>query len=426
MDVGEKLRFAGDVNLVAVEIIGAKGQFLNIKGLVIEVQIFEDVYSPFITGKIILQDSLDLINHFPFIGQEFIRIEVRTPTFSEDKKIINENFYLYKMTNREQVGDKAVMYELHFISPESIYDSNLRFSKAFEGQGSTIVESVFKSAFVTQKQFAMVENTANKIKFVAANWSPIKTINYVAKCSSNDENRANYVFFENKYGFNFTTLNNIYKTMPVYQNFQLIAKTRDIDERTGRSNKDPELDFTKIIEFEMPVGFDYIERSSSGMFASKLITHDYVTKKYSVKTYNAVDEFKKTPTLNPYPVFSESVARNSNALVMVEPKHYAIHNGFADITNTKNILNRISLLEMSRAFRFNITVAGRTDYTVGQVVNIKMPTFEPHTDPNNPDVFDKMFSGKYMIAALNHVIKTDRHECHMELVKDSLILNLDA
>lgn len=421
----DQIRFAGDVNLTAVEIVGAKGQFLNIKGMVIEVQIFEDINSPFTTGKIILQDSMDLINYFPFIGQEFVRIEIKTPTFIDQKKIINETFYMYKLTNREQVGDRAVMYELHFISTEAIYDINLRFSKAFEGTASDIISKIFKSSFVTQKSFAFFEPTTNKTKFVACNWSPIRTINYVAKTSVNN-NRSNYMFFENKYGFNFTTLQNIYEKSEVYQNFQLTAQTRDIDPNTGRTVKNPELDYTKIIEFDMPVAFDYMDRTLNGMYASKIITHDYVTKKYSTKTYNVVEEFKKQPSLNPFPIFTESVSRNSGALYLNEPKHYGIHNGHGDISNTKNMLSRIGLMKLSQAFKFNITVAGRTDYTVGQIVSVKMPTFEPHTDPNNPSVYDRMFSGKYMISALNHVIKTDKHETHMELIKDSLIVNLDG
>jgi len=419
------LRFAGDVNLVNLEIIGSKGQLLDIKGLVVEVHVFEDIFSPFITGRIILQDSLDLINFFPFIGQEFVRVNIRTPTFTEQKKIINETFYIYKMSNREQVGDKAVAYELHFVSTEALYDLNLRYSKAFEGTGSEIVTKIMNTAFVTQKKMAMMEVTTNKTKFVACNWSPIKTINYLTKISANDS-RSNYLFFENRYGFNFTTLNHIYQTMPVYQNFQLVAITRIIDPNTGRSIRESNLDFSKIIDFEMPRGFDYIDRTQNGMFASKIITHDYTTKKYSVKNYNAVDEFPKHPHLNKYPVFTQGVARNTSALILSEPKHYGIHNGHGDISNTKHALSRIGLMKMAEAFKFNITVAGRTDYTAGQVVEIKMPTFEPHTSGLDPNSIDKMFSGKYLITALNHVIKTDRHETHMELMKDSLIINLDG
>jgi hypothetical protein len=45
--------------------------------------------------------------------------------------------------------------------------------------------------------------------------------------------------------------------------------------------------------------------------------------------------------------------------------------------------------------------------------------------PNDSDVEDKMFSGNYIVSAINHVITRSKHECIMELVKESLIMNLD-
>jgi hypothetical protein len=38
---------------------------------------------------------------------------------------------------------------------------------------------------------------------------------------------------------------------------------------------------------------------------------------------------------------------------------------------------------------------------------------------------DKIFSGTYLIAAINHYIDKEKHECHMELIKDSFIINLN-
>jgi hypothetical protein len=44
---------------------------------------------------------------------------------------------------------------------------------------------------------------------------------------------------------------------------------------------------------------------------------------------------------------------------------------------------------------------------------------------NTDDLIDKVHSGNYLIAAVNHVITKERHECHMELIKDSMIIDLD-
>ena len=59
--INDGLRVAGDVNLEKVEIISGNGRAVNITNLVGEIQIFEDVFSPCITGTIALADSLDLV-----------------------------------------------------------------------------------------------------------------------------------------------------------------------------------------------------------------------------------------------------------------------------------------------------------------------------------------------------------------------------
>ena len=62
----DKLRQAGDVSIDYVNITSmANRTGFNIKNQVITIQIFEDLFSPFITGSLIIKDSLDLINKLP-------------------------------------------------------------------------------------------------------------------------------------------------------------------------------------------------------------------------------------------------------------------------------------------------------------------------------------------------------------------------
>ena len=86
---------------------------------------------------------------------------------------------------------------------------------------------------------------------------------------------------------------------------------------------------------------------------------------------------------------------------------------------------RISLMKQAEANKLEITVPGRTDYTVGQKVSVTLNKIEP-ISANDTDITDKMFSGYYLISAVNHYITRESHECNMELIKDSLQLNLDG
>jgi hypothetical protein len=85
------------------------------------------------------------------------------------------------------------------------------------------------------------------------------------------------------------------------------------------------------------------------------------------------------------------------------PKDYGNFNGFGDVTNAKTFQERASLMKMAEANKLNITVPGRTDYTVGQKVGVVLNKIEPMSK-NDKDTTDKMFSGYYIVAAINHYI----------------------
>jgi hypothetical protein len=420
------LRSAGDITVEKIVITSSKGVQLDVVNQMMQIQIFEDMFQTFTSGNIVLDDSLDLINFFPFIGEEYLELDLRTPTFDEDGKKITGRFYIYKMTDRYKHKEKAVYYTLHFISIEALVDMNIRFSKAFEGSPSELVEQLVSSTdgMRSTKKIVIKEPTTNKIKFIASNWNPSRCLLFVTKAAQNDL-RSNYLFFENRDGFVFATPNYLYGTQPVAQNFTYTARDRDIA-TSGSSTKDLNYDFTRIHDYKLPVGFNFIDRVASGMYGSRMTTHDLVTKKYSSTVYYAPNEWEKHPHLNDYPIWSKNLATSTSAVQVVEQKHYGIYNGYGDITNTKNNLSRISMMQQFEGFKLQIKVSGRTDYTVGMKVTVKLPSLEPAGEKDSSQTIeDKMFSGNYIVAAINHNIRPDKHECYMELVKDSLIFDLN-
>ena len=125
----EVIRFAGDVSIDKIEIISATGYGMEVSNQVAALEIYEDLWSPFISGVLALKDSLDLANLFPFVGEEFVNIKIHTPSFTGKDKVIDDQFVIYKMSNREMAGDRNLIYELHFISREAIVDLNKKLSK---------------------------------------------------------------------------------------------------------------------------------------------------------------------------------------------------------------------------------------------------------------------------------------------------------
>lgn len=422
MQSGENLKFAGEVNIDKVRIITPTGFYQDIAAQVINIQVYEDLFSPFMTGSLIVKESLDLVNLFPFIGEEYLELEIRTPTLKENN--IKGKFYIYKMSNRELLGDRSVIYQLHFISIEAIADVNKKISKTFSGKISDIVKT-----FVSDKIDGMestksvnTEPTINSIKYTSNFWTPTQNIMYLVDNAINVNKTPDYVFFENRDGFYFISLETLYSNN-VFQEFTYDKYTRD-DLPGGGSVKNVQEDYKRIISISMPTGYDYIDRIRSGMLASKLITYDSTKKSYSTKNYNMFERFDKQKHLNKFPINSNKSIFRNNSLIINEPKAFGSQTGFGDVTNTKSIQERTSLLKLAEANKLEITVPGRTDYTVGQKIAVVLNKIEQTTEKDG-DTTDRMFSGYYIIAAINHYIDREKHECVMEVIKESSQLDMN-
>jgi len=327
------------------------------------------------------------------------------------------------MTNREMLGDRNLVYELHFISREAIVDLNKATSRSYSGKCSDIAKSIISGADgLESKKTPIIEETPNSVKFVANYWPPVRSLNYTAETSANSKGSANYLFFENRLGFNFVSLDYLYTTAPI-QDFVYDSYMRDFTD-DGRSFRNIEKEYKRIINISVPMMYDYMDRVKSGMYANKMTNYDLVSKKYIVKTFDMLDDFPNNTHLNDYPAASKKVIRRFNAMGFTYPKYHGNFDAYGDVTNSKTIQKRISQLLQAEATKIEIVVPGRTDYTVGKKVKVNLNKFNPITNTDT-DTVDNMFSGNYLISGINHFIDREKHQCHLELIKDSFIVDLD-
>lgn len=426
MDSSDKeLRFAGDVSIEKCDIYTSTGIKQDIAAQVIAIAIYEDIFSPFISGSLTVRESFDLANLFPFVGEEMVQIEIVTPTL-DTKKNIKGNFYIYKMADRVLLGDKQVAYVLHFISYEAVIDLNKKNSKVYSGKPEEIVKSIITDNVtgLQSKKEVFVEPTNKNIKFISNFWSPTRCINYCTAAAVNKNGVPNYVFFENRFGFYFISLDSLYAN-GLYQSFTKDFYTRDTLPGGGDARNITE-DYRRIEDISIPVAYDYMDRIRNGMYSSKLISYDLTKKQYNVKNYNLRDNYDKLQHLNPNKLLSENAIFKSSTLLLNYPRSTASFTGFGDVTNFKHEQERISLMKLAESSKVEITVPGRSDYTAGQKVSLTLNKIQPvSTEDNDADLIDQMFSGYYIIAAVNHYVTRERHECHMELIKDSVQIKID-
>jgi hypothetical protein len=418
----KSIEFAGDISIDKVSIQSVDGTEFSLINQIVAIQIYEDLYSPFMTGSIIIKDSMDLINTVPLIGQELLNIDISTPSLKEKGGRINSQFFMYRIKNREYLGDKTVTYEMDFISKEAIVDSNTKLSRRYKGKISDIVASIVSDQEVQfdNSKRVIIEETYNDTIYISNYWSPIKNMNYLAEQAINKEKSPSYVFFENRDGFNFVTLNSLVTSPIVVQEFNYNSFSRQITKTNAL--RAVEMDFKRIHTISVRDGVNTLNRIHDGFMGCLLMTTDITTKTYNEKYYNALMGFSGAKHLNQYPLVSYKFPISPGAKIIVEPKAAQTFIGYQDATNTDILQQRLYEMHEKNDFILNIVVAGRLDYTVGQLVTIDTVKVRPiKKSESNDEIQDKIYSGKYLITAINHYITRKSHECNIEIAKDSYI-----
>lgn len=437
------LSFPGEIEIRKLRLI-SKGEYIDLNYFYRELNIYEDLFSPFISGTIVMQDSMSLITRLPIIGEEFLEIDMITPGISDSKEMKNMfsgTFYVYKITDRVYAANRMVSYVLHFISVEAIVDLNVKISKGFNDKISNIASEVMKrytkemdnSNRITKRQENRfnIEETSNFHAYVSNFWSPIQNLNYLTEFAltnppdSNTDPSPTFLFFENRNGLNFISLESLYKQQEPFQTFKRDDYSRDV-EISGDSvisKFDFNEAYKRVLDIKVLESFDYIERLRSGAYSSMLITYDITTKTFQHTKYDYEDEYDKKIHLNKFPPISKQAIKHQDNVHVYLHKSTGLFKGNNDISGSKSIQRRMSLTKLLDTNRLQLEVYGRTDYTVGQKVYLDLYKMSNHEYEKIPA--DKLLNGNYLITAIRHSITTDMHTCFIEVSKDSMTADLN-
>lgn len=423
----DKINKAGDVIINNVTIVTSKGFDQFIKPQVVGIEIYEDIFAPFITGKLFVRDSQELSNVLPLVGEEVVKIDFRTPSLPEEEGFVRE-FFIYRMDNRQTSSEREVIFALHFTSKEAIIDLNKKISKAYGGRVSDLAKAICMGGVEleceTTKKDVYIEETKNSTKFISNWWRPTQCLQYLCETAVNANNSPSYVFFENKAGLNFISLDTLYTGSPIKQMFMVDNYSRAISPGTGSAERSIEMDYQRILQLDTPQSYDYMERLQSGMYGSEVISYDLLTKQYSHVGYSA--NFTDANHLNPYPLWTDNPPARARSTVYYSSKYYNNFDNFDDVTNTSVMQKRQSILAQANAYKINITVFGRTDYSVGQRVYVQVPQRTQISDTaTEQQKYDQVMSGVYLVSAIGHLVTVEGHQCSMELIKDSLLVDIN-
>lgn len=415
---------AGQVNIIACDILQGNGEGLEISALVERITIFEDLFSPFISGEIVLRDTYDIPNTIGRSSRDLLRLVINTPSLPTSTNI-QGYFLIYKLVDRQLASDRSQLYTFKFCSEEMIYDVQRRISKTYRGSGNSIITDIVSKKLGSAKK-VNVDPTKNELAYTSNFWSPVQNIRYITENSQASSTDASFVFYENRDGFNFKTLVGLAQQGDLMQLFVASDFVADVETsdsgavRFGAASRNPNNDYSIIREIRVDSTFDYLDFVNRGGSRTILYTHDLITKRIDIQKFDLEQE--NHSLMNPSRHMTSSAVTNTEPLVMTASKHWGSLDP-EDKTNTKFIQKRISQLAQYQSFKLEIDVFGRCDYTVGRKVYLDVNQIRAISRDEDKDLFlDKLYSGHYLVSKVAHHITRKEHMATIELIKDSTLL----
>lgn len=401
-----------DFDLQALELINSGGQTLDLRGIFVELQIYQDIYSSVMSGDILIVDGNDTFSNFYLCGNEFLRIKLDKPGLNLPLERI---FRIYKTTDRAPSNDSGQTYLLHFCSDEMISSNMILVSKAYKSTKirDVVADILIKELGVDQNRIAKLETTSGNFDFVIPNYRPFEAIQW-ATARGYDQKKFCYFFFENKDGFNLTSLQSLIKQKP-YKTLRYELKNVDPDPST---NKD------SIDNFQILNDFDMLTSISNGSFSSKLLSIDIFSQKFENLEYTLLSAEAQQNLLNKYkPVNSFKNSKENSLFTSTDSffrTYLAINDTISEKSNdVKNwMLPRAMHMSLLNHFKLKITIPGDVALKAGDIVEYEFPMFE--SAKTGGKQIDKARTGKYLVASINHKLSNDsRFESIVELVSDS-------
>jgi hypothetical protein len=444
-------RRAGEFNLSSVLLVtyqsstglSSQPKKIDISKIIIEVSIFESIFDKTLSGAISILDAVNLLGFLPLTGYERLEFKLQTPSVGRVFDFTEETghpVFIYKVSSRTTLNPRSQVYILHFISKEAIVNEQIRLYQAPKKQISDMVSEIVRDKkYLNSAKNIVVEETLGIHKYVYSSLKPFEAIDTLSReARSKRYYNAGMLFYETATGFNFRSLESmlafdIDSARPSTARFT--AQAANVRDDGG--SKDIAKDMSVIRNFKILSQFDTLKNLRNGVYASKLITHDNLNKRFYNFDFNYNTDFELAHHTENAADGSRTADRSILPILQFTPdkkisdfyegtQYFAthtenIHDDTQRVPLEYIIQKRLSQRLAFESFKIELELFGFTGLSAGDVVTLDIPSYAPY-DQNYKSDTDPVASGRYLVTSLRHVLSflNKTHFMFIQCLKDSV------
>ncbi len=319
----------GDFKLVYCSLHHGPGKEYPIGNLVTSIHLFEDIETIGINGWLEMEDDLNLVESGLLIGEELLYMKFETggaseaghPEFAVDYS--EHPLYIHGIQN---IGFKVTQsgkttptltYRIHFCSTETMSNNRTRLSKTYKGIYSDIVTDILENDLKTIKP-VHTRDTLDIRHVVAPNLRPFDLIASFIPSSQRKEVNAFWGEFDMTAAGQEQIFRGRRSDYGFYETVCRSDKSGGFHYMPLNTSRDKSLSFTLTVQdstlgeggasatlaglpgsYLRAYSYDFIETGDklgsirSGVWASKLIEHDALTKSFDIYKSDYIKQLKE-------------------------------------------------------------------------------------------------------------------------------------
>ncbi len=398
----------------AVDLVSEEGKSFDLKYQVGFIKYYEDVIDPAIHVDISIQDTNGLINKIPIRGGNLVRVKLKHPS---QEGFLEKELVVTNISNHI-LDQKREVFTLTCETLGALSNHTNRCWIKYKGSIAATVSKIINEKI--NGKIHSVDTTSNNCEFYGNYRRPFKVISDLCRKSipttgsfeEGNGGTAGYLFFETQDGYNFRSIDLIFKEEPEVEYLMTPYK----------GGLDMSNNFKLSSNPILRESHDIIKKLRSGAYSSSNWYYDVLTRKvhfynFKVGDYQLGNEDELNPLAykEPYSriilgtIDKGTTNKDADGVTIDKPQDQARYQAQASARYAA-MFSQI----------LDITVPMNLSLRAGMIIDVKFPdlnTGEPQ-DKNSPE------SGKYMIAKLSHEFgNTAGDFTGLSLVRDSFTIN---
>lgn len=396
------------------------GRLINLIPVCVRASIYESMLSPMVIGEFQIYDAKGILNHFVF-DNEVITIEFNTNKDNDESAI---RYQFHPITVEPAVltpDDKGIAYKITGITYEAWQSATLRNTPLPRAniECENMVKAYLNILESPNPKGYFFEKTRGLHAFNFTKKTPFECIDEIRAefAMSQEHNGHAFVFFENKYGFVFKSIEQLIKEgkEKIGDKYFIQSTLANLDV-TGSK-------WRNILAFKMV-------QNGNESIARRIGAGKNLAKLKNMTTGDIVD-FDTDPTrlnfvvLNDGSISSTLTAANK---INKDEGNLAEIPFNPEVENAERAEKKNHLPYYIKHFLTTvaqITIYGDSTITVGDVITCDLPEYEAMTrGEDKPGVqSNPITAGNYLVTKCHHILTFNERAEYMqalEIVKDGI------